>query len=137
MNTTFSHTPSQRSTCVGLKILQLLMLNREQLQQMAAALSRLLSELLLDASTPNRLPEDVRSDLYATVSTAMRAFKPQDTQPMLETLVPCAWAEFATPEDPSSKAAAQTTGALKVATGGSVAGTEAKASGTGLSPSLF
>lgn len=93
---------------------------------MAAALSRLLSELLLDASTPNRLPEDVRGTLYATVSTALRAFSPQEVQPVLETLVPCAWAEFATPEVPGSKGVAQPAGALKVVQG---ATTDAKANG--------
>lgn len=88
---------------------------REQLQPMAAALSRLLSELLLDASTPNRLPEDVRADLYSTVAAALRSFPLQETRPVQETLVPCAWAEFATPADPNSGDAARTAGPLKLA----------------------
>ena len=96
---------------------------------MAAALSRLLSELLLDASTPHCLPEDIRSGLYATVTDAIRAFRRQETQPMLETLVPCAWAEFAAPEGPGGNAAGQSSGALKVAQG---VATDTKVNGTGL-----
>ena len=55
------------SECAGLKLLRLLLLNREQLQPVSAALCRLLSELLLDASTPHHLPEDVRADLYLSL----------------------------------------------------------------------
>jgi hypothetical protein len=104
-------------TPVGLKLLQLLMLDPQKLEPMAHALTRLLSELLLDASTPDVLPEEVRAELYATVGIALQAFELKETQCVLETLVPCAWAEFATPEVQSNNGAPHSTGPLKVAVG--------------------
>ena len=50
---------------------------------------------------------------------------------MLETLVPCAWAEFATPEPVATKAAGQAGSALAVA-GGPAADTNVSGTGTSL-----